>query len=105
MAGEILPLPFNGHEYGILNITDCVNCLDDVRSEWVLGKDTGKRIRIERYVFFPDRFSESTLFKIPETRRGQLLTVEGVADPEQEFKPTVEKLGLTGLKFEPLWSS
>jgi hypothetical protein len=28
MAGELLPLPYRGEEYTIVNVTECINCLD-----------------------------------------------------------------------------
>jgi hypothetical protein len=48
-------------------------------------------------------FIEVPLFKIPETRRGEILTIEGMKDPEDEFKYRVESGGYEGLKFELLW--
>jgi hypothetical protein len=36
---------------------------------------------------------------------GEILTVEGLASPDDEFKPLVEKYELKGLRFEELWSS
>jgi hypothetical protein len=57
-----------------------------------------------RYSFHPDRFSESPLFKIPETCRAQILLVEGFRDPEEEFRYVVEQTGLKGLVVQELWS-
>ena len=101
MAGELLPLPYQGQEYTLLNVTECINCLDEEHTEWVYH--LGTKIQIAKYVFHPDRFSESTIFKIPQTRRGEILTVEGLKDPEDEFKYVVEKEGLKGIEFEMLW--
>ncbi len=52
---------------------------------------------IDKYVFHGDRLDYS-LFKIPETMGGEILTVEGIASPNDEFKPLVEKHGLKGLR-------
>lgn len=104
-AGQLLPLPFETEQFALLNVTACVNCLDQERTEWVLGETTGKRIRIEKYAFHYDRLPESSVFKIPETRRGEILCYEGVKDPEDELKPYVEGHGITGLKFTELWAS
>ena len=41
MAGEILPLSCQDGPYYLLNVLECVNCLDDASSKWVLGKSTG----------------------------------------------------------------
>jgi len=48
---------------------------------------------------------ESSIFKIPQTARADILCYEGLKDPVDEFKPTVEKRGLTGIKFRELWQS
>lgn len=105
MAGELLPLFYQGQTFTILNVTECINCLDDTNTKWVYGETTGAKIRIEKYAFYPDRFSESTIFKIPETHKGEILVVEGLKDPEDEFKYTVENAGLQGIIFEQIWES
>ena len=46
----------------------------------------------------------NTVVQIPEPRCPRILCVEGLADPEDEFKGTVEKHALKGLKFEKIWS-
>ena len=104
-SAESVQLPFENEQFALLNVTACVNCLDQDRTEWELGKSTGKRIRIEKYAFHYDRLPESSVFKIPETRRGEILCYEGVKDPEDELKPYVESHGITGLKFTELWAS
>lgn len=86
-----------------LNILQCPNCLDAKGSEWVYGKSTGKPIRITGYSFYRKRFSESTIFKIPEFVRGAVFAIEGIKDPEDEFKHIVEARGLSGLIFQKVW--
>jgi hypothetical protein len=103
-AGELLPLPHQGTLFHLMNVLECVNCLDEHNTKWVLGKTTNAKIRISEYHFYPNRFSESTLFKIPETAMGEVLTVSGLKDPEDEFKSIVEHEGLEGIIFEELWS-
>ena len=103
MAGELLPLTYNGSTFFLLNVLECANCLDAHRTEWVIGKKTGNRIRILKYHFDARRFTESTLFKIPETSSSDILCVEGMKDPSDEFKAQVETAGLKGLVFEELW--
>jgi hypothetical protein len=105
MAGELLPLPYGGEVYTVLNVLECINCLDHERTQWRLGPDTGEKLGPRQYAFHPDRFSESPLFKIPETCRSQILLVEGLRDPEEEFRYVVENAGLNGLVFEELWDS
>ena len=104
-AGELLPLPHEGQLYHILNVTKRLDALDHDRTEWVIGSE-GMKLRIKRYAFHPDRLlqSDSSIFKIPEQRRGDVLTYVATNDPEREFKPAVERLGLKGLVFEEVWS-
>lgn len=102
---ELLPLPWEGNILQVVNVTACLNVLDNAVTKWVFGKTTGKPIRIAEYVFKGNRFTEDPLFKIPETCRGEVLTIEGLKDPEDEFKFTVESKGLVGLAFDLLWDS
>jgi hypothetical protein len=55
-------------------------------------------------VFHRNRFSESRLFKIPETYAGEILAIDLDQDPDEEFKSVVELAGLEGLDFVELWS-
>jgi hypothetical protein len=97
---EVLPLKCEGVGKLLLcNVTHVVNCLDKTKSE-PFPDMPGQFLRL---VFHPKRFGYS-LFRIPETRMGEILCVEGLSDPEDEFKATVEKLGLTGLRFKRIWS-
>ncbi len=104
MTGELLPLACEGLAYYLLNVLECVNCLDQRETEWVLGKTTGSRVRIKEYHFHKSRLPESTLFKLPETAAAEILCVAGLKDPEDEFKAQVETVGLKGIRFEKLWS-
>jgi hypothetical protein len=104
MAGELLPLAHLGSSFFLLNVLECVNCLDNERTTWITGKTTGAKIRIVDYYFNKTQFSESTLFKIPETAMSEILCIEGFKDSEDEFRAQVEAQGLKGLDFEVLWS-
>jgi len=104
MCGELLPLYHKGEEFFLLNVLECINVLDEERTVWVYGETTGARLHIEKYAFKPNRFTETSLFKTPETARSEVLAVEGLKDPEDEFKYVVEHGNLTGLLFELLWS-
>lgn len=99
-AGEQLMLPFANRKLIVLNVTYVIDCLDKKRSKY----DPDLPHMIDEYVFHGDRLDYS-LFKIPETSTGEILTVEGLASPDDEFKPLVEKHGLKGLRFEKLWSN
>ena len=104
IAGELLPLTHNGLPFYLFNVLECVNCLNTKKTEWVIGKTTGAKIRIKNYQFDKNKLSESTLFKIPETSATEILCVTGLKDSEDEFKTRVERAGLKGLIFERLWS-
>ena len=98
-ACEMLPVLVEEHApLRICNVTNVVNCLDKRHSK--VHPDIPK---VYEYAFRPERMAFS-LFKIPETRTAEILCVEGVSDPESEFKGVVELLGLTGLRFKKLWS-
>ena len=101
MSGELLPLPHKNETFHVLNVTDCVNMLDEKRTRWRYGKG---RLPIDEYQFHADRITEAPLFKIPETSNYETLTATGLNDPEEEFKGRYERLGLTGLLFEELWT-
>lgn len=103
MAGELLPIPYLDETYTVLNVTECVNCLDNEGTEWRREKLSGIRVWIENYAFHRNRFPKSNIFKIPETCRSEVLVTEGLRDPEDEFKFAVESAGLQGLIFEKLW--
>jgi hypothetical protein len=103
-AGELLTLWFHGDEYLVLNIVECIDALDSSKTEWLRASD-GSKTEIRRYAFDPGRFTQSSLFKIPETCRGSVLTWELDHSPENEFKAFVEKNGLSGLLFDELWDS
>jgi hypothetical protein len=96
---EQLPLEYEGRVFTIANVTHVVNCLNKKRSQY----DPEFPDLIEQYVFHPRRF-EFSLFKIPETRMKDVLCVEGIAGPEDEFKGAVEKYKLKGLRFDLLWT-
>jgi hypothetical protein len=102
-AGEILPLPHKQNRFWLLNVTECINCLNEDETEWKIGKQSGKRIGIKNYQFYPDRFSESDLFKIPETSKAEILYVEGQKDYNDSFRYAVEYNGLEGLIFKEIW--
>ncbi len=101
-SGEILNLD---ESKGVLNVTECFDCLDHQKTDVVLGKKTQKPIRIRKYEFVPSLIPESPLFKIPETRRGTIYCHEGILDEEDSFKSRYESKGLNGLKFELVWTN
>lgn len=104
MSGEILPLPHEEAPLFALNVTECWNVLDAKKTEWQYDQTGIIKLRILKFCFHGHRIPEVPLFKIPETVRGSIYTVEGMKDPEDEFKYTVESKGLTGLIFEEVWN-
>lgn len=101
-AGELLPVSWKGQQLFLLNVTECLNNLDRERSEW-LKTPGGELVFPTRFVFRSRRFSESSIFKIPETSKGAILIREETGDPETEFKAAVEHRGIKGVSFKLLW--
>ncbi len=101
MSGEILPVNLAGKEVYIINVLECVNALDENSTKWDIYDD-GSRGRILDYTFHKDRVSESTLFKIPQTSKSEILTYSGIKDEYDEFMRLYQKLGFTGLVFDKL---
>jgi len=99
LAGQILPVEFDGEKAVLLNITEVANCLDHENCEWVYGRDGVTRIRCQKFAFRTDLVPESSLFKIPETVAGTFYAHTGYGDPEDTFIHQYEALGLTGLRF------
>lgn len=102
-SSEILSIKHQGQSLYVINIIDVVNCLNDEKTVWVYGDQTKAKIRIKKHEFFSNRFSESTIFKIPETAKTQILTVENMKDEIDEFKARYRINQLSGLKFTELW--
>jgi len=103
MAGQFLPVAFESNEFSVINVTECINCLDTTNTEWIHEKSSGRPIRIAKYAFHPDRMSESSIFKIPETAKSEILCYEGLKDSADEFKGFVEANHMTGIRFEEVW--
>lgn len=104
MAGELLPLPYKSEIYTILNVTQCLDCIDYEKTKWRRTPD-GEIITstTRQFAFRPARVSESPIFKFPEDCFG-VYVVEGLLDPEDEFREIVRREGLKGLVFEEIWS-
>lgn len=98
MAGELLSLPYKNQTFTVLNITECIECIDPERSESV---DYGitRRKRITKPFFRADRMCASTLFKSAHNPLG-FYCLEYSRDLEEEFKACVEHQKLTGLQFK-----
>lgn len=104
MAGEVLTIKLedNTNLY-VLNVLKCINSLNQKKTKWQLYED-GSKARILDYSFHTNRFSESSLFKIPETSKIEILTYSGIKGDEDEFKSLYEYLGFTGLEFKQIYT-
>lgn len=98
MAGELLPVPYKEQTFSLLNITQCIECLDAERSEWQEMKSTGRK-RLRKPFLRADRMCASTLFKSAHSPL-EIYCIEYSGDPEEEFKASVEHHKLKGLVFE-----
>lgn len=101
IAGELLPLPFGEETFYLVNVLECINCLDTDKSVWF--NNSRKIGTPQKYVFHPSRFT-TTLFKIPETCLGEILALELEGDPYAEFKAFVEAKKMKGIRFKEIWS-
>lgn len=103
-CAEILPLPCEGEMYYVINVTKCVDCLDDNKTVWAIPEGP-YRGWIVRHVFTPERLQAGGIFKIPEYGGREIFAVEGLGDRDAEFREIVRRERLTGLLFEEVWSS
>lgn len=102
-SAELLPLKYDNVELKLVNIVECIDVLNIDQCIWkpnlrLIGEPL-------RYVFHANRFTENSLFKIPETCRSSFYALERDGDPISEFKASVEAHKLKGLKFTEIWSS
>ncbi len=105
MSGEILPVEIEGEKFYFLNVMECINALNKEATKYETYLDGTKSSIIEKHVFHPQRIGGNPLFKIPETRRNDVLCFEGISDPWDEFKGRYDELGFTGLEFIELYDS
>lgn len=103
-SGEMLPVNPASLGVSIFNVTECVNCLDHERTKWIYGEESGLPIRIEKYAFVKELIPEATIFKIPELAKAKILAHDGFCDEEDTFFSSVKRYGLTGIRFEEIWS-
>ena len=74
-------------------------------SEWHYYEDGTRTNRIKKYSFYEDRRTESSLFKIPETCKVEVLTYSGVKDELEEFIGVYNESKFDGLIFEKIYES
>lgn len=100
MAGELLPLPFESQVYTLLNVTECINCLDRKNTKWRYAEDSWP---IDHYAFHRNRFSESTIFKIPETCKAEVLVLD--REDGDSIVDALREHDIKGYRLELLWSA
>ena len=108
LAGELLPLPCEGREFTLVNVTDVVDALD---WENAINRYTGmpgvphpEKSMIDSPRFHLDRL-DGQLFKIPE-RTTEIFYWERSTDhPSEQFRGYCDRSGLTGLWFKPIYST
>jgi hypothetical protein len=93
--GEILPLSCSDGEYYAFNLTTSINALDEFNSEVERFKSDGSIMQINKFVFFGDRLSGATIFKIPQSRARVFVT--------DAFRKMVIDNGLLGFEFVNVW--
>ena len=101
---EYLPLEFDEEELYALNFTGCFACLNREKSDLDINPENGEVTGIKKYVFYPHRFSFTTVFKIPELNGLESFCYEGIKDEDQEFRFRVEQCLIRGLHFEKVFS-
>jgi hypothetical protein len=99
---EALPMTVDGQDYCLLNIVNIQDCLDALNSTLAryspdLDAATrarfplGRIMKIDKFVFLPNRMSAQFLFKLPGA--------EGIILGTDRFRTLVLERALTGVKF------
>lgn len=102
ICGEILPINCEGKKLFALNVTECINVLDEDRTIWEFYSN-GKRRRIKEYFFSRHLLSESSIFKIPQIKTTKIFCYSEVKDVEDEFIGLYKLNALNGLVFEKVF--
>jgi hypothetical protein len=122
-AGELLPLMYEGREFRVMNITECIDALDREATVWDYYEDVDSEAddveplerelikklhetgEVDRPVFRLDRLGWQ-LFKVPETAWTNIYYWErSEDDPRDQFRGFCELHGLTGLQFTPIYTT
>ncbi len=106
-SGELLPLKVKGEAgmHYLYNCTTVVDVLNRQGAIWEYNKKF-KTSKIAVPSFFAERLEKATLFKVQGLwSLSRLFCAEHTGDyRDGEFKAQVEHHGLTGLRFDLLWS-
>lgn len=106
LAGEILPIRLDsGEALNILNVTEVANALNHEATVFRKDRQSNSPMGVIQYAFSPMRLNQSSIFKVPETARTDVLTVSGrFPNPEDELYAAYSLSGLKGLNFREVWS-
>jgi hypothetical protein len=94
---ELLPVRYPRRALFVLNVLETADCLDEVHSK-MERFPTGRVMRIDHYVFDPEKLPKAGIFRLSQLPRGALYVTD-------RFVGAVQESGLTGFEFTPLWSS
>ena len=95
-SAQVLPAAWGSETAYVLNVTRVIDCLDEERSKLKRFPSTGRVMRIEEYAFDKALVEDEVIFKIPE---------EAPAHPyvTDKLKAVIERNGIRGFKFVPVW--
>lgn len=94
VAAEALPVKVGSHLFYALHVTEMVDALNENASQCWRFSD-GTIGEVERYCFKRERMRGKHIFRLPQTRFGEILLSE-------EFRHEVLNAKLKGLRFVPL---
>ena len=99
---EFLPVTWQGKIGYLVNVLGCAACLDQNRSRWAIGQVSGKKLRVEKYVFLRGSVPSQPVFKIEESCFD--LFCASICGAKQDLKSLVTLHSITGLEFDEVWS-
>ncbi len=106
-VGELLPFYVGGEPWYCLNVLESTDALDEEKTKYQY--DDGKtKFNPIGFVFDVNKLPESSLFKIPEDNHTNIFCIDRREIKGQimgDFFYVVDKLGLTGVKFERVYST
>jgi Immunity protein family (Imm11) len=96
---EFLPLiSEDGEErFSVVNVLRVIDAIDDESSDLIRFRNSRKIMKARRLSFRADRIEGVNVFKTPDTLRSFVFFGQAVAD-------RVREAGLTGARFELLWT-
>ncbi|MCF6256951.1 MAG: hypothetical protein L3K25_11760 [Gammaproteobacteria bacterium] len=103
-AAELLPIPFNGEIWYLLNVHNVIDAIDKENCKYNIRKN-GEIGRMLKIAFFPGKTPHATLFTVPEKRSTYYFAEHHPDDSENNFKNIVEKNNLFGIEFKKAWEN